>query len=573
VRRLSYIHNNPEGEPRHCDKIRFIGPSTPTHLVKSPPPDISLVRLRTTDIMPLGITRLNERTQRPNPLINFIKGPDATSLDFLNRIAAQCYPIMKQNHISVMSLEEFPPNNEFLGRNFNAGEVIQLVLKDKQGRWLGFKFVQMVMMHELAHCKQMNHSKFFWQVRNGFAGEMEGLWAKNYVGEGMWGRGKDLVTGSFVQERELAQGDVPEHLCGGTYRRKGRKRKRGGHPPSGEQGDERPKLTYAERQQKRIAKKFGVHGEGAALGDDELLRGAYESASGKRHAGKPRVANSKRGRELRAQAALARFGAAKPEPVKEEADVKSEPGIKQEPEDSETDSDWDDAGFGGGQSVGESDMVKVCGDEGEDEDGAHNEMDELRKMSQKAPRDRQDDNPEYEPTEPATALTRPATSRQSVIRPADTHVDSDTESEPDDAPTATAPSKTTTKATTDTPQHATPPTQPTNDTEPQQSTAEDNTSTSQPGTCPICSLVNDPASPACMACSNVLQPTLMPDHWRCTSSACEGSAYINIGDAGRCGLCGAQKPKQSGVGGSRSGGSGGGTRPIGVIESDVLRWD
>jgi hypothetical protein len=211
--------------------------------------------------MPLGITRLNERTQRPNPLINFIKGPDATSLDFLNRIAAQCYPIMKQNHISVMSLEEFPPNNEFLGRNFNAGEVIQLVLKDKQGRWLGFKFVQMVMMHELAHCKQMNHSKFFWQVRNGFAGEMEGLWAKNYVGEGMWGRGKDLVTGSFVQERELAQGDVPEHLCGGTYRRKGRKRKRGGHPPSGEQGDERPKLTYAERQQKRIAKKFGVHGD------------------------------------------------------------------------------------------------------------------------------------------------------------------------------------------------------------------------------------------------------------------------------------------------------------------------
>lgn len=131
--------------------------------------------------MPLGITRLNERTQRPNPLINFIKAPDPTSLDFLNRIAAQCYPVMKQNHISVMSLEEFPPNNEFLGRNFNAGEVIQLVLKDKQGRWLGFKFVQMVMMHELAHCKQMNHSKFFWQVRNGFASEMEGLWAKKYV--------------------------------------------------------------------------------------------------------------------------------------------------------------------------------------------------------------------------------------------------------------------------------------------------------------------------------------------------------------------------------------------------------
>jgi hypothetical protein len=520
--------------------------------------------------MPLGITRLNERTQRPNPLINFIKAPDATSLDFLNRIAAQCYPIMKQNHISVMSLEEFPPNNEFLGRNFNAGEVIQLVLKDKQGRWLGFKFVQMVMMHELAHCKQMNHSKFFWQVRNGFAGEMEGLWAKKYVGEGMWGRGKDLVTGSFVQERELAQGDVPEHLCGGTYRRKGKKRKRGGQPQNGEQVDEKPKLTYAERQQKRIAKKFGVHGEGAALGDDELLRGAYESASGKRHAGKPRVANSKRGRELRAQAALARFGAMKSEPVKEEADLKSEPGIKQEPEDSETDSDWDDAEFGGDQSVGESDMVKVCGDEGEDEDGAHNEMDELRKMSQKAPSDHQEDVSNDPPIKSATAPTKSAVSKQTVTRPAETHLDSETESEPDDAPTTTAPSKPTMQATTDT---TTPtPTQPTNGTEPHPTTG-DLTSTSQPGTCPICSLLNDPTSPTCMACSNVLQPSLMPDHWRCMSSACEGSAYINIGDAGRCGLCEGLKPKQSVGGGSRAGGSGGGTRAVGVIGGDVLRWE
>ncbi len=43
-----------------------------------------------------------------------------------------------------MALEEYPPNPEFIGRNFNAGEVIQLVLKDKSGRWLSFKFVQMV---------------------------------------------------------------------------------------------------------------------------------------------------------------------------------------------------------------------------------------------------------------------------------------------------------------------------------------------------------------------------------------------------------------------------------------------
>lgn len=519
--------------------------------------------------MPLGITRLNERTQRPNPLINFIKAPDPTSLDFLNRIAAQCYPVMKQHHISVMSLEEFPPNNEFLGRNFNAGEVIQLVLKDKQGRWLGFKFVQMVMMHELAHCKQMNHSKFFWQVRNGFAGEMEGLWAKKYVGEGMWGRGKDLVTGAFVQEREVAEGDVPEHLCGGTYRRKGRKRKRGGQ--TGEQGEDKPKLTYAERQQKRIAKKFGVHGEGAALGDDEMIRGALESASGKRHAGKPRVANSKRGRELRAQAALARFGAAKSEPVKEEPEVKPEPYIKQEPEDSETDSEWDDAEFDENQSVGEADLIKVCGDEGEDEDGAHNEMDDLRKMGQKAPGSFEETelkNPRLAKTT-AEATTAPA---QDGTNPAEDHVDSETESETDETVETTAqPSETTTSADASALPQATSLAHSSDGVETEQSTIEQATFTEQPGTCPICSLVNDPSSPTCMACANVLQPSLMPDHWRCKSEACQGGSYINAGDAGRCGVCGAQKPKQGAVNSGRPGG--GGTGPVGVIGSDVLRWD
>ena len=55
---------------------------------------------------------------------------------------------MKENHLSVMSLEEYEPNPEFVGRNFNAGEVVQLVLKSRSGRWLPFEYVQMVMMHE-----------------------------------------------------------------------------------------------------------------------------------------------------------------------------------------------------------------------------------------------------------------------------------------------------------------------------------------------------------------------------------------------------------------------------------------
>ncbi len=56
---------------------------------------------------------------------------------------------MREHHLYVMSLEEYEPNREFVGRNFNAGEIIQLVLKSQlTGRWLPFEYVQMVMMHE-----------------------------------------------------------------------------------------------------------------------------------------------------------------------------------------------------------------------------------------------------------------------------------------------------------------------------------------------------------------------------------------------------------------------------------------
>ncbi len=127
--------------------------------------------------MSIGIQRLNAKKSQPNPRIVFIKplkGPDeAIAQDFLERIAAQCckcpsrrrrspklpsltfalVPIMKEHHLSVMSLEEYEPNREFVGRNFNAGEVIQLVLKSPStGRWFPFSYVQMVMMHEYVRC-------------------------------------------------------------------------------------------------------------------------------------------------------------------------------------------------------------------------------------------------------------------------------------------------------------------------------------------------------------------------------------------------------------------------------------
>ena len=518
--------------------------------------------------MPLGFERLNERSLRPNALINFIKPLTSSSpqdqkiaQDFLERIAAQCYPVMKKDYVSVMSFEEFPPNPEFLGRNFNAGESIQLVLKDKAGRWLSFKFVQMVMMHELAHCKQMNHSRSFWKVRNHYADEMKELWDKKYEGEGLWGRGLDLMNGQVVYDRMPDSADIPAHLCGGTYRRaRGRKRKRG------QNAGEKPKLSYAERQQKRIAKKFGVHGEGQGLGEDELVRGALEQ--GKRRYGKPKVAKSKRGRDLRANAALVRFDAAKQQQMPEKTPESEDDG-------SETESD--DEEYGDGLSIFDTlgqikdqrgrDMYRVCGDESEQEEGGQDEMDELRLMRASSDKKGSVD------VESSTSDTNSGAAKTELRL----HEDSETESEvEDDEAQQPGTNGLGTNAIDevvggsvtnhDTPACGDQSKDDKPESPPALGSATSDAASFQPprapnsAACPICSLENELDSPTCIACSHVLKTSLMQNHWRCKGDQCQGSKYVNAGDAGRCGLCGAPKPVME-------------SKPIGVTGADVLRWD
>ncbi|KAG9717167.1 hypothetical protein KCU73_g15444, partial [Aureobasidium melanogenum] len=62
-------------------------------------------------------------------------------------------------------------------------------------------------------------------------------------------------------------------------------------------------------------------------------------------------------------------------------------------------------------------------------------------------------------------------------------------------------------------------------------------------TCKICSLENETTAAMCAACSHVLNPALMPNCWRCTSTECQSVGYINLGDYGVCGLCGSTKPR------------------------------
>lgn len=60
-------------------------------------------------------------------------------------------------------------------------------------------------------------------------------------------------------------------------------------------------------------------------------------------------------------------------------------------------------------------------------------------------------------------------------------------------------------------------------------------------TCSACSVVNGSAAVLCIICANVLEPSKMPNAWGCSSLVCGGSDYRNAGDAGICGVCGQRK--------------------------------
>jgi len=467
--------------------------------------------------MPLGFQRLNERIKRPNEFINFIKpikGPDqATSQDFLEHIAAIVYPVMKANHIAVMALEEFPSNREFWGRNFNAGEVIQLVLKSPSGAWLSFRHVQMVMIHELAHCKEMNHSRFFWSTRNGYADELRSLWQKGYTGEGFWGAGRGIHNGAYLRNEMPVEENMPETLCGGIYRNKGKRRR-------GKKDSGKPELSWAERRQRRILKKFGVGG--TALGGDEEERQKLEQ--GKKVKGKPRVAASVRARELRAAAALARFEKMKTKPVKTESDM--------------TDSESDySSGCEDDRKptikTENKELVRICDSENADDEGVKQEQREMGNLWQ-IPEKKQNGS-----LDEPSSIHHIGSSRypQADLRISSRSLNGGGAS---DASSATPLNHVTNRINF---------------------TETSSISSKQPGdhevalsgrsgshvvlesvTCVACSCSNGVNTVICVACSNVLDPKTTWNHWRCRSPACKDGVYINLGDYGRCQLCGSKKP-------------------------------
>ncbi len=374
----------------------------------------------------------------------------------------------------------------------------------------------MVMIHELAHCAQMNHSSAFWKVRNAFADELRVLWVKCYTGDGFWGRGETLLSAHYHWEGGPREEEIiPQSLCGGTFRsgRRGkRKRKR--------EGSAQIPLTYAERQQRRIARKFGTNG--VKLGDDEETRVKLED--GKKLKGKPRVAGSARGRELRAAAALTRFGDQKQEELEEtkkEGDAESG---------SETENDYEDAGnwkeavdLNGARLLdgrGNS-MVKVCENDGQEDLHVKQEMEELQQID---------------------AIDLHGSRHQGHAREEDPPIRIEKEEAPFPMQrlsqhniTSLPPPVSLNKQ----------PRQQTRPPEFSKLSGDPNPSNpfEKPITCPVCSLDNETSAVTCLTCSHVLCAENSPGHWRCGSSTCQGSEYIHGGDCGVCRVCGTRRSK------------------------------
>ena len=372
----------------------------------------------------------------------------------------------------------------------------------------------------------MNHSGAFWKVRNAYVEEMRGLWAKNYTGDGFWSRGRTALSGQYEPVRSIEQVVMPEHLCGGTFRTRGKRKRKE------EDGKGKPELSYAERQQRRIAKKFGKNG--VALGDDEEVRGILED--GKRLVGKPRVAKSKRGRELRAAAALARFG----QQIKDEEDAMKEEEVNKEESESESEGEYEEAEEMKGEEARDTNgqkildgkgrgMFRVCEDENADDVHVKQEMQELQDLDDIPLTDANDSRLiKEEPFDNNAVPSRPLTSK---------------------SPQNTTPSKK--RRATAYPelsaQDPNPPAKVKKSAQRLETPSQLPSRTFNDGlepesrTCPICSLANATSSHLCAACSHVLDPHLDRRAWKCLDSACADSQYLNAGDCGVCGVCGGRR--------------------------------
>ena len=292
--------------------------------------------------MPVHL-RLNDKDSSRNPYINFVTalpGPrHDEALRRLQQLAAMVKPLMKDQGFHINSLEQYEHNNEFAGRCWNNGEVVELVLTSSNGGWIPLQYVLYVFCHELAHIKHMNHIP---HLHGALTRHLKQLalakQSEGYFGDGLWSAGRQLQGGDSVSGLGMDQATqaLPEHVCGGAFRRPRAQRRRSTTRGKGRRGS---KFTGASLHS-------GPQTASNTRGGNRRVKLAVEeSSSGSRLDGRDWVpaatakskdyklddnstfrkrTQSREAREKRASAALARFSALQQPDSK--ASVKGESG-------------------------------------------------------------------------------------------------------------------------------------------------------------------------------------------------------------------------------------------------------
>ncbi|BGP30398.1 hypothetical protein JCM10296v2_002152 [Rhodotorula toruloides] len=303
--------------------------------------------------MPVGHKRFNEKRANPtscdslkNDNITFIRVMEGltdsdTALRILEALAAQFKPIMKEWGFGVNSLAEHEWNPTFAGRNWNAGEVIEIVLRRRDGSFAPYQFLLYVMCHELAHIREMNHSWSFQKVNKQIRAAVSQLRAQKYYGDGFWSSGRSLVYPDA--ETPFAAEEEPTFACGGANKRSPRRRRRAVQAGPSRARGSAVKLGTTGRQTAMPAKPGGrVKRKGAFEGEGQVLSEDPEMSSFRRRA------QAKGAVEARAAAAEARLAAEKRAKAAEArargAPMPDSPDKKKVKVTDEEEDEWEDAG-------------------------------------------------------------------------------------------------------------------------------------------------------------------------------------------------------------------------------------
>ncbi|KAF9648831.1 WLM-domain-containing protein [Thelephora ganbajun] len=290
--------------------------------------------------------RLNEKEISPNTYINFITALPTSgdererARQLLRALAAQVKPVMKAHGFTINSFEEYEWNTVFAGRNWNAGETIELVLRRADGSFLPASYLLNTLCHELAHIRHMNHGSKFQRLWSKLRSEVLALQQRGYYGDGYWSSGQRLSDSTPSQGYStLDDRSVPEYLCGGAQRQARprtlkRRRQRADHASHASPSNHTGAQTAKRRKPgSRITKDFG--------GDGKTLNDGTPDGPG---TGFRKRAQSNRAREERALAAEKRLSAPSQKPtIKEQppGDGASESGSDEEVEFVKTEGDDD----------------------------------------------------------------------------------------------------------------------------------------------------------------------------------------------------------------------------------------